>query len=62
LVERLEAGGERWAGFDGGDHAVVLPDVVEEAAEEINIGTGKPIQIEIGSTEYTYFRLSFPRE
>jgi hypothetical protein len=25
-------------------------------AEEINIGTGKPIQIEIGSTEYTYSR------
>jgi hypothetical protein len=35
LVERLEAGGECWAGFDGGDHAVVLPDVVEEAAEEL---------------------------
>jgi hypothetical protein len=34
FVEGLEVGGEGWAGFDGDDVAVVLPDVVEEAGDE----------------------------
>ena len=46
LVYRLEVGGERWAGFDGDDAAVVLPDVVEQAREELAplgwVGLGVP--------------------
>lgn len=35
MVERLEVRGEGWAGLDGDDPASVLPDVVEEAGEEL---------------------------
>jgi hypothetical protein len=35
LVDCLEVAGECWAWFDGDDRAVVLPDVVEQAGEEL---------------------------
>jgi hypothetical protein len=35
LVDCLEVTGERWAWFDGDDRAAVLPDVVEQAGQEL---------------------------
>jgi hypothetical protein len=35
LVEGLEVGREGGAGFDGDDASGVLPDAVEEAAQEL---------------------------
>jgi hypothetical protein len=45
-VDYLEVAGVCWAGFASDDQAVVLPDVVEQAAEELSplgrVGPGEP--------------------
>jgi hypothetical protein len=51
LVDGFEVAGECWAGFDGDDGAVVLPDVVEEAGEQLAalgwVGLGVPEPAEV---------------